>query len=117
MRAFLVVLAFFVALAFIIAVGTAGLEVGPLWWVILGIALGLVAGLAVHVLATSAWRWRAGVREHYGDVQVVITRFWVSVVVSEINPKADDFDDRLHAALATARAKAAALTVAERGAR
>jgi hypothetical protein len=89
---------------------------GGAWWLILGVLIGLLAGVNLHWLAVRPWKWqvRIGSENYQGMVPVSLRRWGSTVTIGEANPKSDRFDEALHELVAEARQKAAALEVASR---
>jgi hypothetical protein len=74
---------------------------------LLGAGVPLTIG---HLYARGWFKWRLRVKDGYGaKVRVEAWRMWETVELAEIKTSHEDFDERLHAAIASARVKVAAM--------
>lgn len=95
---------------------------GNVWWVIMGVWIGLIAGTFLYVLATrprpiavasSPWQVDTLVNDRAQiAVCLVDSRCGKGATLATINPQSETFDETLHKALADAQEKVAALHVA-----
>jgi hypothetical protein len=81
-----------------------------------GIALGAATVGAAHAVDSGAFRWRVRVRSDGYSPRVTIEgrRLWHKVELDKVTTGGDDFDERLHVAVAKAGVKVAALNAQRR---
>jgi hypothetical protein len=81
-----------------------------------GMAVGAAVVGGAHVITTGAFRWRVRVASdgYSAKVSIEARRLWYRVGLDTVKTGGDDFDDRLHAAVAKAEHKVAALNAQRR---
>lgn len=83
---------------------------------IAGMAVGAATIGAAHAIDSGAFRWRVRVKPSSYSAKMVIEarRLWYKVELDQVNTGGDDFDDKLHTAIARANHKVGALNAQRR---